>query len=252
MQDIDRWGMIDNKAEKYPSMSPYTYAGNNPIAFIDPDGNKLILSFATDTARKSYEDLVKNTLGGKYEAIYTPIAGTKTYQVTLNMINKDAVITKEQESFYNSLNKVTTAKETVTHNVVENSIKANGGNFQTGELDIADILEFDKAGKGGTSNAGALIHEHTEQLKKEKMGIPKGQLGKVVKDASGDIIDLPDFNKAHAEGFKEENKTNGNERIETAGPMNIDVFKEKDGTKTSQAIWPTTTGGMIIKKTKLP
>ncbi|KFF03856.1 RHS repeat domain-containing protein [Chryseobacterium luteum] len=40
MDDIVRWGVIDNKAEKYLSYSPYHYAGNNPISNFDIDGNE--------------------------------------------------------------------------------------------------------------------------------------------------------------------------------------------------------------------
>lgn len=41
-EDLLRWVSIDQKAEKYPQLSPYNYVNDNPIKNIDPNGMEIV------------------------------------------------------------------------------------------------------------------------------------------------------------------------------------------------------------------
>ncbi|WP_309846869.1 RHS repeat-associated core domain-containing protein [Chryseobacterium sp. SLBN-27] len=61
---VSLWLNVDPLAEKYPSWSPYVYCGNNPINYIDPDGNFRLPANATREQRRLYNEANKNYKSG--------------------------------------------------------------------------------------------------------------------------------------------------------------------------------------------
>ena len=92
---IGRWMNIDNNSETYFSMSPYNYAGNNPVVFVDYDGNDFGISIKDgvititqvwyNDGKTKTEDLLNkainylNSNSGKY--------GVETKDGTIMLIN---------------------------------------------------------------------------------------------------------------------------------------------------------------------
>ncbi len=64
--------MIDNKAEKYYGFSPYMYAANNPLVFIDVDGNDFKVAITGNEITISatyYTDNKSETLKSVHAAV---------------------------------------------------------------------------------------------------------------------------------------------------------------------------------------
>ncbi|RNA62054.1 hypothetical protein D1631_08955 [Chryseobacterium nematophagum] len=74
--DIGRWGVVDNKAEKYFPFSGYSYAINNSIKYLDPDGNDIIPWFVNSFKSDGSMRMTKNYATKEFNKAMTNFAKT--------------------------------------------------------------------------------------------------------------------------------------------------------------------------------
>ncbi len=138
---IARFGVIDRFAEKYTTLTPYQYAGNNPIKNIDVNGDSILVTHNTGfLGLGKKETLVYNNgqLSNRDGSSYSgKVKGFLKHTVSdLNKLSKGGAAGSSLVGFFNNTkNNVTISSGSGGNSTTGKSISFNT-NKTTGGLDV--------------------------------------------------------------------------------------------------------------------
>lgn len=161
---IGRYFVQDRFSEKYNDFTPYHYGANNPVRFVDVNGDSLIVTYDNASAKDKFVQQNQNSMGGFYN-----VKVGDNGLVTLEATGKEGKMTDDQQAYYDQLSSVTSLEiGAVSVGLVESSKDVLIGSFELGQIDVDDIANIDKNGKmEAITSASAMIHEIIEQKAKQ-------------------------------------------------------------------------------------
>ena len=170
-QDILRWTTVDPMATKYPSMSPYNYAGDNPIKNIDVQGDS-IRTTGNANATAAYKQTMEAGMGN----IVTMNQDSKGNWTTSPITEEQQMsMTGAQADMYKAVTSMISDPKTAAFSLIDASnplsnqilIGDNGaapaGYTVTPGVHTIDMGDVKNMGTTGVlTSFGALMHETSE------------------------------------------------------------------------------------------
>jgi RHS repeat-associated protein len=170
--NLGRFLSTDPRYKKYPYFSPYLYAGNNPIRYIDKDGEELILTGGTQKEIETFKAILQTAFDKK-------IIVEVNEKGIVTLTGNRGELTEKAKALYDALNTVITDQQKTNLSLVKESQRERvfSGDFRRAKykdgssanaVDLYDMQDIN--GKGVFSQGSLLAHEIWETFKDQKGG----------------------------------------------------------------------------------
>jgi RHS repeat-associated protein len=153
---LGRWHVIDPLAEKYPNVSPYAYCANNPVLFIDPNGQEIWIYY-NDADGNQHK--LQYTQGMKYKGDNAFVSASIASLNQMNSTKIGGQVLGELVGSENQFNFTNTFAKDKDGNEVKNALSFTKSENGGGEIHSGALMG-DKMQKGQKleSTAHELFH----------------------------------------------------------------------------------------------
>jgi len=222
---LGRWLSLDPLAAMYPDLSPYHYAGNSPILFVDKEGEILVI-YGEEAEFNKFKAALETEYAGLITVqrdannVVTFVATKKARELATGSSRSVNDVIAEQTTIesYKSISKVMNHEEMTKIQLLEGDVQLMAhGVLSRQELSMET---FNKLGKASSKLLiGGIVHEIEEGFQYQVMqGAP------VFKDSEEKFKKA--YLPAHKKALIEQAKAMGVDKVEN----DLDIFEKNSGT----------------------